>query len=125
VVVAGERNNPSVSLIYSKNFAQNILQSLRATLPHLEQKNNTHILKNDSFGGITYPNNDKKTTHGGLNELILEEILKKEGIYVRQLAEIFKNRISLRTIERILKELSDKGVIEFRGSKKNGGYYIV
>jgi len=110
---------------YSKHFAQNILQSLRAALPHLEQIENTIILKNDSFGGINDQKSDEKTTHGGLNELILEEILKKDGIYVRQLAEIFKNRISLRTIERVLKELTDKGEIEFRGSKKTGGYYIV
>ena len=125
VRVAGEKSDLSVSLKYSKSFAQNIQQTLREILPDLEQKNEKIISKNDTFGGITDQSSDEKTTRGGLNELILEEIKKKEGIHVWQLAEIFEGKISLRTIERILKELSDKGVIEFRGSKKTGGYYVV
>lgn len=42
--------------------------------------------------------------------------IKREGLLV-------KTGISLRTVARILKSLKESGVVEYRGSKKTGGWY--
>ena len=111
------------TLYFFKNNPYSIFVLLQEKLPHLEQKNEKNSSKNDIFGGVTHQNHDEKIKNDGVTALILEEIKKKEGIHVYQLAEIFKERISLRTIERRLKELREAGVIEFRGADKSGGYY--
>jgi hypothetical protein len=125
VVIADGKRNTKKSFTFYKKSANEILCTLRKKVPELEEKNDLITLKNDISGGINQINDDEKITHGGITELILEEIKKKEGIHVRQLAEFFKGRISLRTIERRVKELRENNVIEFRGANKNGGYYIV
>lgn len=124
VVVREDRNNAKKSLPFFKKDAEKILNTLREKVPELEEKNKTTIPTNDIFDGVTHQNSDEKIGNDGVNTLILEEIKRKEGIHVYQLAEIFKGRISLRTIERRLKELKDAGVIEFRGADKNGGYFV-
>ncbi len=58
--------------------------------------------------------------NGGLNEL-LKFILKNEGLSAIQISE--KLDTPLRTTQRYLKELKDKNKIEYKGSKKTGGYF--
>jgi hypothetical protein len=121
-----DNNNAHIKQFnFFKNKSYTIYSNLKQKLPHLEQKNNKIVKQNDTFEGISYQNDDKNKTNDGINELILEEIRKKEGIYVSHLAEIFKKKFSKSTLERKLKELREDGLIEFRGAKKNGGYYIV
>jgi predicted transcriptional regulator len=57
--------------------------------------------------------------------MILEEIKNNPGIYVINLAQRLHEKMSLRTLKRKLNNLKKSGHIEFRGSKKTGGYYLV
>ena len=58
--------------------------------------------------------------NGGVN--LLDYIHKNPGKRTSQMENEIK--IAKRTIERKLKKLKEEGKIEFRGSAKNGGYYI-
>jgi len=65
--------------------------------------------------------------NGGLNsglKLLLEVVKNNPGIKAKDVSRLLDNR-SISTIEKQIKELSDKGLIERRGSKKFGGYYVV
>lgn len=63
--------------------------------------------------------------NGGLNleTLLLEAVRNNPGFNVPALAELLQK--SQRTIQRLLKVLADKRLVEFRGAKRNGGYHIV
>lgn len=50
-------------------------------------------------------------------------VLKKPGIKIKQVAELRGKSES--TLKQQLSDLKKKGLIEYRGSKKNGGYYPV
>jgi len=52
---------------------------------------------------------------------ILEFIHNNPGKRVSQISEL--TNIPAKTIERWIKQLKEQGHIEFRGSKKTGGYY--
>ena len=121
VVVSGEKSDIPVSLTYSKNFAQNILQSLREKVPNLEEKNIIFSQKNqnDSI------NNDENSVNDSGNNEILEEIIGKPGINAIKLHTIFRKKMSLITLRRKLRKLVDAHLIEYRGSTKAGGYYSV
>ncbi|MHB2153448.1 Fic family protein [Calditrichota bacterium GD2] len=70
------------------------------------------------------PQDDDKIE--GLNEELkqLLEIIKiNPGIQVKDIPALLANR-SLKTIERQLKVLKEKSLIERRGSRKTGGYYL-
>ena len=121
VVVAGEKNNLSVSLIYSKNFAQNILQTLQEKVPDLYEKNINILQKNENDN----VNSDEKSVSDHVNNKILEEIITNPGINAIKLHHIFRKKITLITLRRRLKKLVDGNVIEYRGSAKTGGYYII
>lgn len=63
----------------------------------------------------------------GLNEglkSVYEIILKYNGIQAKDISNYLNNR-SLKTIERQIKELINRGLIERRGSRKTGGYWNV
>jgi len=65
--------------------------------------------------------------NGGLNEglkTLLIEIKKNEGIQAKDLSIHLNNR-PIKTIERQIKELKNMKLIERRGSKKTGGYYLI
>jgi ATP-dependent DNA helicase RecG len=65
--------------------------------------------------------------NGGLNEglkTLLIEIKKNEGIQAKELSIHLNNR-PIKTIERQIKELKNMKLIERRGSKKTGGYYLI
>jgi len=62
----------------------------------------------------------------GLNEelkSLLEVIRNNPGIQATDILPLFKRR-SIKTIERQLKVLKEKSLIERRGSRKTGGYYL-
>lgn len=65
--------------------------------------------------------------NGGLNgglKLLLEVIKNNPGIRAKDTSELLENR-PVSTIEKQIRELINKGLIERRGSKKSGGYYAV
>lgn len=64
-----------------------------------------------------------RETGENLSERILSEIRVNPGINTPALASILN--LSLRTTQRQLQALSESGKIEFRGARKNGGYYLV
>ncbi len=81
--------------------------------PNLSGHKNDTI--NDTINGTI---ND---TIKGTEKLIYNRIVSSPGISVVALADEFEK--SLRTIMRSLKILVDLNVIEYRGSKKTGGYF--
>jgi ATP-dependent DNA helicase RecG len=54
----------------------------------------------------------------------LEAISKNPGSQGKQLSSILNNR-PIKTIERHIKELTQKGLIERIGSKRTGGYFLI
>jgi predicted transcriptional regulator len=65
--------------------------------------------------------------NGGLNsglKSIFDTIKNNPGIKAKDASILLDNR-AISTIEKQIKELSNKGLIERRGSKKAGGYYAV
>ncbi len=88
------------------------------------------FLKDIRFGNITRKERDGGL-NGGLNgglssrlKLLLGIIKNNPGIKAKD-ASILLNDRPINTIEKQIKELIDKRLIERRGSKKTGGYYIV
>lgn len=80
------------------------------------------LLKNS--GGVKVQNGGvNRTTDGGVNlpDKILQEIRKNGGLNAPSLAS--RLSLSLRTVQRYLKQLTEQKKIEFRGAPKNGGYY--
>lgn len=64
-----------------------------------------------------------KGLNEGLNS-VLSEIKQNEGIKAKELAAILSDR-SIKTIERQIAELIKLKLIERRGSRKTGGYFVV
>ena len=65
--------------------------------------------------------------NGGLNgglKSLLDVIRSNPGIKSNDASELLDNR-PVSTIEKQIRELTGKGLIERRGSKKSGGYYVV
>ena len=77
---------------------------------------------NDNNGGV---NGGVNSRSGGVNleELLFDAIRNNPGMNAPALVNMLQK--SQRTIQRYLKQLSDKGRIEFRGAPKNGGYHII
>ena len=63
---------------------------------------------------------------GGLNELeeLIAIIENTQGIQLKEIL-ILKEGTYQRTIERQIAQLIEKGLVERRGSRKTGGYFIV
>lgn len=86
------------------------------------QEDLLRLLKNS--GGVKMPNGGaNRTAGGGVNLLdkILQEIKKNGGLNAPSLAS--RLSLSLRTVQRYLKQLTEQKKIEFRGAPKNGGYF--
>ena len=90
---------------------------------------NDHI--NDHINvdeGINDHINDKINVDEGINEgineveaLILAFLEKKLGAKGGEITQFLQKGTS--TMERYLKSLKEKGLIEYRGSRKTGGYF--
>ncbi|RLF26218.1 MAG: ATP-dependent DNA helicase RecG, partial [Thermoplasmata archaeon] len=50
-------------------------------------------------------------------------IKKHPGIKAKDIPQLLQDR-SLKTVERQIKELKERSLIERRGSRKTGGYYF-
>ena len=59
--------------------------------------------------------------NGGIN-LLLAFISENQNLSAKTISEHMNE--PLRTIQRWIKQLKDEDKIEYRGSKKNGGYYV-
>lgn len=67
---------------------------------------------------------NKKLSDGvNLQEKILQEIKKNGGLNAPSLAS--RHSLSLRSAQRYLKQLTEQGKIEFHGTPKNAGYYLL
>jgi hypothetical protein len=125
LLVKDYKRNGHLTLTFFKNNPLFIYSILQNTIPHKEQKNNDFSHKKDKFDESFPSKHDENKKIGRQKELILEEIKKNECISVNKLGEILQDKFSVRTLERRLKELKEAGIIEYRGSDKTGGYYIV
>ncbi|MDR3245506.1 MAG: hypothetical protein LBT50_03640 [Prevotellaceae bacterium] len=84
---------------------------------------------NAESGGLNPENGGLNPENGGLNaeneelNLLLETIIQYSG----KQTQFFEKKLNKpkRTIERWLKKLRDNEEIEFRGSKKTGGYWKI
>jgi len=65
---------------------------------------------------------ENKKRNGGINGGIKKSVADNPGIGVVWLAELIG--MSERTVERAVADMKRQGIIEYRGSKKTGGYYI-
>ncbi len=54
---------------------------------------------------------------------VLEVLLKSPGLRTNELSTVIE--VSIPTLSRTLRNLIDLGLIEYRGAKKTGGYYIL
>ena len=75
-----------------------------------------------SEGGIKAANEGIKPGNEGMSEGLKSIVLSHPGIRVPQLATHLRR--SRQTIERYVADLKRQGIIEYRGSKKTGGYYL-
>ncbi|HQV77023.1 MAG TPA: hypothetical protein PLJ42_00655 [Chitinophagales bacterium] len=75
-----------------------------------------------SFPIEPYNENANEGLNGGL-KILLKLIQKKEGIQGKSISEELLRPI--KTIERQIAELVKKQLIERRGSRKAGGYFII
>ena len=71
-------------------------------------------------GGVMATFAQREGLNVGVNEL-LAYVESHPGQRAGEMAVAFK--LTQRTIERWLKQLKEKGLIEFRGAPKTGGYY--
>src|SRR5690554_6668304 len=84
----------------------------------------------DSYTRMSFPVTEKANNAGGLNGGLneLEELLilieKKTGVQLKEILNL-KKEVSQRTIERQIAQLIEKGLVERRGSRKTGGYFVI
>lgn len=89
----------------------------------------------ENFIRMIFPIDKELMTNEGLNEGLYEglneglkslliAIGKNEGIRAKQLSTLLANR-SIKTLDRQISILVKKGLIERRGSRKTGGYFIL
>lgn len=78
-------------------------------------------------GNINGTINPDIVPSGNINGTINGEIKIKRAIAenpgIKREGLLLKTKIPLRTIARILKSLKDSGAVEYRGSRKTGGWY--
>jgi ATP-dependent DNA helicase RecG len=55
---------------------------------------------------------------------LLAMVIKKPGIQAKDLPDLLENR-PIKTIERQIKELLIQKLIERKGSRKTGGYWVI
>ena len=79
---------------------------------------------NPTDGTINLGNGTIKSSDGTINgeEVVFAKICQSPGIKREGL--LIATHLSLRTIARILKRLSDNKRVEYRGSKRTGGWYV-
>ncbi len=112
--------------IYLVRFFRNLLLGekwdLKNRYLHIEAagKRGSHGMVRTEDGGVKDENGG---VSGGVNleEVLLKAVVEHPGSNAPTLSKIVQK--SLRTVQRYLKGLADKGKIEFRGAPKTGGYW--
>lgn len=114
--------------IYLVRFFRNLLLGekwdLKNRYLHIEAAG-----KWESQGKVRTEDGGVKDENGGvsggvnLEEVLLKAVVEQPGSNAPTLSKIVQK--SLRTVQRYLKGLVDKGKIEFRGAPKTGGYWPV
>ena len=100
-----------------------------------DEKNGTEVSDGEINGEINTLGGKIKSPGGEINGEIKSpggEINGEIKIYqavvatpgIKREALLLTSKIPLRTIDRILKRLKESGKIEYRGSKKTGGWYV-
>jgi hypothetical protein len=125
VTVKEGKKSTNKSFPFYKNNPLGVYVTLQKKLPLLEQKDENILPQNDVFGGLNGKKEGEKTNNGGLNAMILEAIQQNPGISALEIVEFFKGNVSLRTLERRLKELKEKGLIKSHRGGTGGGYSAV
>ena len=114
--------------LYLVRFFRNLLLGEKWDL----KSHYLHIHATNEWGSqpnLGTDNGGVKSNDGGVNggvnaeELLLKTIAETPGCNTPTLSRLLQK--SLRTIQRQLKSLTDKGKIEFRGAPKTGGYWPV
>ena len=83
-------------------------------------------IEEDDVFRITIPYKPTILLVGGINgtiKLVYDAIIENAGASGPKLSEL--TGVSLRTLKRHVAELVEKRMVEYRGSKKTGGYYPV
>jgi len=121
VIVKDGKTKSKKILPFSKKNTESILSVLRKKVPELDEKNaiNSKKIQNANV------NNDETHKIVNVKIAILEEIKQNPGINAVKLFENLQEKTTIHTIRRRLKELTDSGLIQFKGADKTGGYYIV
>lgn len=142
-VVAAEFGHKSMSrnpLVFGLFTRMHIVEKVGSGVPRMRELMKDAglpepIFSTKGFFTVTFmkrvktdnPNDDRlnDTLNGTLNgteQLVFECIKATPGITANALIQ--QTSKSVRTIRRIVKQLIEKSLIEYRGSKKTGGYYL-
>ena len=138
-VVAAEFGHKSMSrnpLVFGLFTRMHVVEKVGSGVPRMRELMKDAGLPEPIFstkGFFTFtfmkrvkPNSaNNGTLNGTLNEteqFVLNLIHSTPGITANALIQ--QSDKSVRTIRRIVKQLIEKGLIEYRGSKKTGGYYM-
>ena len=111
------KNNTTTTLEVSSKYKKNVLLVLEQ-LKSSQQKN-------------SIPDVNEKSAEWRMSELLQKEKHHKVYFYVRNnplcKAEELSDKLNIRaaTLNRILKQLKEDGLITYDGSKKTGGYRVV
>ncbi len=126
--LAVRRNQLIASLLHRVNFVENMGTGINKITTLLKENGNFDpIFEFDSFYNLTLKRNRKLNDglNDGLNERqrkVLNYIKQYQGIKAKQISD--KLNIPIATIDRYIKIFVEKNIIERRGSKKTGGYFV-
>jgi len=97
---------------YDKSIYNIYSNFVRVTFPFIEYENMVEGLNEGLNGGLNQP-----------LEEILSLIKRNPGIKAKEIPDKLKGR-ALKTVEKQIATLKSRGIVERRGSRKTGGYYI-
>ena len=139
-VVAAEFGHKSMSrnpLIFGLFTRMHVVEKVGSGIPRMRRLMKEAELPEPQFNTqgfftVTFMKRAKtnSATNGTLNgtlngteQLVLQQIRTTPGVSANELIQ--RTNKSIRTIRRAVKCLIDNGLMEYRGSKKTGGYYIL
>lgn len=139
-VVAAEFGHKSMSrnpLVFVLFTRMHVVEKVGSGVPRMRELMQDAglpepIFSTKGFFTVTFMKRAKtnSATDGTLNDtlndtekLVFEFIKAIPGITANTIIE--QSGKSVRTIRRVVKQLTPKGLIEYRGSKKTGGYYLI
>ncbi|NQV17228.1 MAG: HTH domain-containing protein [Armatimonadetes bacterium] len=120
---AVHRNQIIAALLQRVNLVENMGTGINKIKKILKDSGNrdAKFKFKDFFAVVFHRDKTPQTKNGGVNQ-VFELIETNPNIKVKDIRRQLK--FSTRTIERHLKILKEKGLIEFKGSPKLGGYFF-